>query len=64
MLLPARGKGLKLKAEAELPGAAGAAFWGGVEEVMGLLGDWNGKRMLISAQRAWVAGSCWAWSRK
>lgn len=52
MLLPVRGKGLKLKAEPELPGAAGAAFWGGVEEVTGLLGDWNGKRMLISAQRA------------
>ena len=51
-----------VKLEFEEP-AAGAG-WPGVEEVMELVRYWKGRRMLIRAQSAWVAGSCWAWSRK
>ena len=43
----------------------GAVFApGGVEDAIGFVSHWKGRRMFISAQRAWVPGSCWAWSRK
>lgn len=53
-----------MKVNWELEWAGEGAVLGGVEEFMGLESHWNGRRMFIRAQRAWVPGSCWAWSRK
>ncbi len=60
-LLPDLGKE-KVKLELEDPAAG--VDWPGVEDTIGVLRYWNGRRMFINADSACVADSCWAWSRK
>ena len=56
--------GVKVNWELECADEGAVLAPAGEDDVIGFESHWKGRRMLISAQRACVPGSCWAWSRK